>query len=73
MRLIRRVNRRSLGGDLLIEAGPDDLDEFRWFDADGLIGLATAAGFTVADCRGDFAGAPLTSGSEHFVLVLQRP
>jgi SAM-dependent methyltransferase len=46
--------------------------DFRWFDAEELIGLATGAGFAVADCWGDFVGAPLTADSEHIVLALQR-
>jgi SAM-dependent methyltransferase len=47
--------------------------DFRWFSYGQLLELATATGFEVEHCYGDFAGAPYTETADHMVWVLRKP
>jgi SAM-dependent methyltransferase len=70
LRCVVRQDRRDHAGALLRSSIVTF--DFRWFEAAELIDLAAGAGFAVAGCWGDFAGAPLTAESEHIVLDLRR-
>ncbi len=46
--------------------------DFRWFSYGELADLASATGFAVEHCYGDFSRAPYTERSDHMVWVLRR-